>query len=57
MKNQKTPPNSLRMIHKVNHAATLKIAKRLRHDGATHAQLMELAKSSRFYFEQLRGID
>jgi len=57
MKKQKTPPNSLRMIHKVNHAATLRIAKQLRNDGAAHAQLMELAKTSRFYFEQLRGLD
>lgn len=46
----------LSTYHRTNHAASLALAKRQRSDGSAHAQLMALAKSARFYFEQLRKI-
>ncbi|MET3625163.1 hypothetical protein [Burkholderia ambifaria] len=46
----------LSTYHRTNHAASLALAKNLRKNGSAHAQLLELAKASRFYFEQLRKI-
>lgn len=46
----------LSTYHRTNHAASLALAKRLRHNGQAHAQMMELAKVARYYFEQLRKI-
>jgi hypothetical protein len=49
-------PTKLSTYHRTNHAASLALARRLRRDGSAHARMMELAKSSRHYFEQLRKI-
>ncbi|MEX3605248.1 MAG: hypothetical protein VB142_00270 [Burkholderia sp.] len=49
-------PTKLSTYHRTNHAASLALAKRQRNNGSAHARLMELAKASRFYFEQLRKI-
>jgi hypothetical protein len=49
-------PIKLSTYHRTNHAASLALARRLRRDGSAHAQMMELAKTARFYFEQLRKI-
>lgn len=42
--------------HRSIHAATLALARVHRHDAAKHASLMHLARSSRFYFTQLRAL-
>ncbi|EIF32277.1 hypothetical protein BCh11DRAFT_07866 [Burkholderia sp. Ch1-1] len=49
-------PTKLSTYHRTNHAASLALAKNLRKNGSAHAQMMELAKASRSYFEQLRKI-
>ncbi len=46
----------LSTYRRTNHAASLALARRLRRDGSAHAQMMEMAKASRHYFEQLRKI-
>ncbi|WP_156429599.1 hypothetical protein [Burkholderia sp. TSV86] len=46
----------LSTYHRTNHAASLALARRQRGNGSAHAQLMELARASRLYFEQLRKI-
>ena len=45
-----------RTYRRTNHAASLALARRLRRDGSAHAQMIELAKTARHYFEQLRKI-
>lgn len=42
--------------HRTNHAASLALAKKLRKNGSAHARMMELAKASRLFLEQLRKI-
>jgi hypothetical protein len=46
----------LSTYHRTNHTASLKLAQGCRNNGAKHAQLMELARVARFYFEQLRKV-
>ncbi|MEN8517799.1 MULTISPECIES: hypothetical protein [Burkholderia] len=46
----------LSTYHRTNHAASLALAKNLRKNGSAHARMLELAKASRLYFEQLRKI-
>ncbi|WP_193727891.1 hypothetical protein [Paraburkholderia franconis] len=46
----------LSTYHRTNHTASLALAKNLRKNDSAHARMMELAKASRFYFEQLRKI-
>ena len=46
----------LSTYHRTNHAASLALAKLMRADGSAHARMLELAKSSRYYFEQLRKV-
>jgi hypothetical protein len=46
----------LSSIHKTIHADTLALARRIRSNGAAHARLLALARSTRFYFSTLRRI-
>lgn len=49
-------PTRLSTYHRTNHAASLALAKKLRKNGSAHARMMELAKASRLFLEQLRKI-
>lgn len=49
-------PTRLSSYHRTNHAASLALAKNLRKNGSAHARMMELAKASRLFLEQLRKI-
>lgn len=53
-----TTKTRLSDIHKKIHRDTLELARRLRGHGehAAHARMLELAKTSRFYFARLRAL-
>lgn len=48
--------SKLSTYHRTNHAASLALAKNLRTNGGAHARMLELARTARLYFEQLRKI-
>lgn len=47
---------SLSAVHKDIHIATLAHARRVRYDSQAHARLMDLARTARLYFAQMRSI-
>lgn len=54
--NERERANALSTLHRTRHRDTLADARTLRADGATHARLMQMAKTHRFYFSQMRQL-
>lgn len=48
---------SLSHVHRVNHVASLALAKLNRKNGAKHAEFLAMAATSRFYFEQIKKLE
>lgn len=49
-------PKPLSYYHREMHRRTIEVARNVRHNGARHARLLDLARASRFYFAHFRSV-